>query len=176
MSDPFSLFTLSSALQVGTAAVSVAAQAGAASAQEDANEVAEVNAMNTRNANYDQLHLMSQQETASAEQQIAENAEEALRATETAKVAAGESGVTGLSVEALLADMYGKSARFEDNVNQNLENSQQQIAFEQENADRGYQNTVNSLPIVAKPDYLGAALRAGSGVFGAYKEHIKVKP
>lgn len=171
---PF-LFGLKSALEVGTAAVSVASAAGAADAQSDANEIAKDSAMDARDANYDQLMAMSNQEKAAAEQQIQENDIDALKATERAKVAAGESGVTGLSVEALLADMYGKQARFTDNVNQNLENKQQQIAFERDNASRGYTSAINSLPTVSKPNYIGAALDAGSGVFGAYKDHLKVK-
>ncbi len=130
--------------------------------------------MEARNANYDQLMAMADQEQASAEQQIRENDTEALKATERAKAAAGESGVSGLSVDALLADMYGKQARFTDNVNQNLENSQQQIAFEIDNADRGYRSTVSSLPTIEKPNYAGYALQAGSGVFNAYKTHLKI--
>ena len=169
------LFAMKSALEVGTAVTGVLSAGGAAAAQAEANQVAKENAIEARNANYDQLMAMSQQETASAEQQMRENDIDALKATERAKVAAGESGVTGLSVDALLADMYGKQARFTDNVNQNLENKQQQIDFERDNAERGYRSTINNLPTVQKPSYAGAFLRAGSGVFGAYKDHLKVK-
>lgn len=172
---PQILFALKAVSSVASAGAGVAAQAGAASAQSEANEIAKDNAIEARDANYDQLHLMAQQEQAAAEQQIQENDLEALRSTETAKVAAGESGVTGLSVDALLADMYGKSARFEDNVNQNLEARTNQIGFEMENVDRSYRSTVSSLPQPAKPDYLGATIKAGSGIFGAYKDHLKVK-
>lgn len=172
---PQVLFAIKSAFEVGTAAVSVASAAGAAQAQSEANQLAKESAMEARNANYDQLAAMAQQENAAAAQQIQENQIEALKSTATAEVAAGESGVTGLSVDALLADMWGKSARFEDNVNQNLEAKQQQIQFELDNANRSYQSTVNSLPAVQKPNYLGAALKAGSGIYGAYKDHLKVK-
>lgn len=172
---PGILFALKSAFQVGTAVTSIATQAGAASAQEEANEIAEQNARAARDANYDQLMALSNQEQAAAEQQIRENDIEALKATERAKTAAGESGVTGLSVDALLADMYGKQARFTDNVNQNLENREQQIAFEGGNIDRSFQSSVNSLPTPQPVDYLGPIAKAGSGIFGAYKDHLKVK-
>lgn len=175
MSDPFTMFLIQAGTAAATGVTTLASQKGAADAQEDANAIAKENAMETRNANYDQLHKMAQESQASAEQQIFENDTEALKATERAKVAAGESGVTGLSVDALLADMYGKQARFNDNVTQNLENQQQQIAFEIDNADRGYRSTINNLPLVQKPNYLGTALKTGSGIFGAYKDHLKVK-
>ena len=71
--------------------------------------------------------------------------------------------------------MYGKQARFTDNVTQNLENQQQQIAFEIDNADRGYRSTINNLPQVQKPDYLGTALKTGVKIFGSYKDHLKVQ-
>lgn len=172
---PQVLFAMKTAFEIGTAAVTVASTKGAADAQSEVNDIAKENAIEARNANYDQLMAMSKQETAAAEQQLRENDIEALKATERAKVAAGESGVTGLSVEALLADMYGKQARFTDNVNQNLENRQQQIAFERDNVDRAHQSTVNSLPIPERPNYMGAALKAGDGIFGAYNDYLKVK-
>lgn len=172
---PTVLFAMKSALEVGTAAVTVASAAGTASAQEEANEIATDNARKARDANYDQIMAMASQEQAAAEQQLRANDEEALRATERAKVAAGESGVTGLSVEALLADMYGKQATFTDNVQQNLEATNQQLGFEIGNTDRAFQSTVNNLTPVSRPNYAGEALKAGSGVFGAYKDHLKVK-
>lgn len=172
---PPALFALKSVFEVGTTAVSLATAAGAASAQTEANGIATQNEITARNADYDQLHLMAQQDQAAAEQQIQENQIDTLQATERAQVAAGESGVSGLSVDALIADMWGRSAQFEDNVNQNLENRQQQIAFEGGNVDRRYQRTVSSLTPVEKPDYLGATLRAGSGIFGAYRDHLKIE-
>lgn len=175
MSDPFTMFLIQAGTAAASGAVSLASAAGNASAQSDANEIAKQNSIEARDANYDQLHLMAQQSQASAEQQIFENDTEALQATERAKVSAGESGVTGLSVDALLADMYGRQARFNDNVTQNLENQQQQIGFEMENAARTSQSQINSLPTPQKPDYLGTALGTGSGIFGAYKTHLKVK-
>jgi hypothetical protein len=175
MTDPVTMFLLSSGLSVAGAGASVMSQAGIAEAQGETNEMAKASAMEARNANYDQLHLMAQQNQDAAEQQIFENDTEALQATERAQVAAGESGVTGLSVDALLADMYGKQARYKDGVTQNLENQQQQVSFEAENTDRTYRSTVQNLSPIEKPNYLGSALKAGSGIFGAYKDHLKVK-
>ncbi len=168
-------FAIKSAFEIGTTGLAVASAAGQASAQADANEIYKQNAMETRDANYDQLALMAEQERAASEQQIMENDRDALEATERARVAAGEAGVQGLSVDALLADMYGRQARFTDNVTQNLENRSQQIEFEGSNIDRGYRSSVVNLPQVNKPSYLGAAIEAGSGVFGAYQDHLKIK-
>jgi hypothetical protein len=176
MSDPFTMFLIQAGMSAATTGIGVASAAGAASAQSDANAIGKRNAMTARDANFDQINLAGQQQQASAEQQIEANQIEALKATSTATVAAGEAGVTGLSVNALLADMWGKNARFVDNVNQNLEGVQQQSSFDMGNAARGYQATVNNMPIPQKPDYLGAGLQAGSGMFGAYKDHLRIKP
>ena len=174
MSDPATMFAISTAMAAVTGGVSVAAAHGNAQAQTEVNEIATENAIEARDANYDQLHLLAQQERAAAEQQINQNQEELLKAEATAQTAAGESGVSGLSVDALLADMYGNSAQFEDNVTQNLENREQQINFERDNVSRGYQGTLNSLPPVEQPNYLATALGTGSTIFGAYKDHLKV--
>jgi len=174
MSDPVTMFAISTAMAAASGGASLAAAKGNADAQTEANEIAAENALIARDSNYDQLNLLAAQEKAAAEQQINQNQEELLKATATAETAAGESGVSGLSVDALLADMYGKSAQFEDNVTQNLENKEQQIGFELENAGRGYQSTINNLPTVQQPDYLGTALSTGSSIFGAYKDHLKV--
>lgn len=176
MSDPFSaMFLIGAGLSAATGATSIMGQMGQASAHEEANRRAAADAREARDANYDQLHHMYQQEQAAAEQQILENDIDALQATETANVAAGEAGVSGLSVDALLADMYGRQANFRDNVTQNLENKNQQLTFEAGNIDRNYRSTLANLTPAMRPDYLGTALSTGSGIFGAYKDHLKIK-
>lgn len=173
--DPMSMFLISSAFTAANTVTDVMAQQENARIQTENNEVQAESIREATVANYDQLHLMSQQEKASAEQQIRENDVDALQATERAAVAAGEAGVTGLSVDALLRDMYGKQAKFTDNVNQNLENTNQQLEFEKKNTTRGSQSQLNQMTPVERPNYMGAALKGGSGIFGAYKTHLKVR-
>lgn len=175
MSVPGALFAIKAATQVATAAVTVMSQAGAAEAQEEMNAREEASIREANQLNYDQLALMHEQQREQAEQALMENDTEALKATERAQAAAGEAGVTGLSVDALLADMYGRQARYTDSVEQNLKGAQTQIEFEKRNAQVTSQSQLNSLPVPDQPDYFGAALRAGNGIFGAYKDHLKVK-
>lgn len=173
--DPVSLFAIKSALEVGTAVASFATMAGQADAQEEINNRAASDSLEAARLNYDQLAAMNEQSRAAAEQEIMENDREALRSTEMARAAASEAGVTGLSVDALIRDMYGKQARFRDTVNVNLENQQRQIEFEKRNVSASTQSQLNSLPPVEPPNFMGLALRAGTGIFGAYKDHLKVK-
>lgn len=172
---PQALFAIKSAFEVGSAVVGLASQAGAASAQSQINEQHAASIREAQRLNYDQLASMNEQSRASAEQQIMENDKEALQMTERARAAAGEAGVSGLSVDALLRDMYGKQARFTDSVNVNLENQQQQIDFERRNVTVSAQSQLNSIAPVERPNYIGAALKTGDGIFGAYKDHLKVK-
>lgn len=173
---PPALFALSTGLSVAQGVGEVMAQRSAAEAQQAQNDIAAANARTKRDADYDQLMLMARQERAAASQQIEENRNEALQASERALVSAGESGVTGLSLGALLADINRNNARYTDGVNQNLENAGQQIAFEADNVAANYQNTLNRLPTVQQPNYLGTVLRTGASIYGGYRDHLKITP
>lgn len=162
------------AFEIMTTVTGVAAAAGQAAGQSEVNQIAKTSEMQSRDANYDQLNLMAQQEQASAEQQIRQSDTEALQATARAEVAAAEAGVSGLSVDALINDMWGRNAQFTDNVNQNLENTNQQIAFELGNASRSYNSSVNSLPVPEQPNYMAAALSAGSSFYRGIKGPLEV--
>ena len=85
---------------VASTAATVAAQAQAARAQTAANQRQYENTMRARAANLNQTNLMQQQEREAGSQKLEENNMAARAARSTATVAAGENGISGLSVDA----------------------------------------------------------------------------
>lgn len=71
-----------------------------------------------------QLNIQQSQRQAQASQQLQEKQKQTRKAQATARVAAGEAGVSGLSVDALLSDYEAQSALFESSIQTNLANSQ----------------------------------------------------
>jgi hypothetical protein len=151
-----------SALTVASTAGSLVAQQNAAKAQTDANRRQYENTLTARAANLNQTNLMQQQERESGSQQLEQNNMAARAARSTATVSSGESGISGLSVDALMADLGTKQNRFNSSVVTNYDNSSMAIANQRQNIDLNAASQINSLKTPDRPDYLGAALRIGN--------------
>lgn len=113
--------------------------------------------------------IRERQEMTSAAQAIQESTKKAREARATGRVSAGEAGVSGLSVDALINDMTRKEAEYSFSV-------QQQQQFNQTNRDLGFQDgamqsRMNLLSInkpIAQPNYLGAILDGAQTGMSAY--------
>ena len=113
--------------------------------------------------------LRERQEMTSAAQAIQESTKKAREARATGRVSAGEAGVAGLSVDALLNDMTRKEAEYSFSV-------QQQQQFQAINRDLAFQDgamqsRMNLLSInkpIAQPNYLGAVLDGAQTGMSAY--------
>lgn len=84
------------------------------------------------------------------------------RAQSTATVSAGEAGISGLSVDALLADLGARAGR--DNVSAEINYLRRDNAI-QADAMNDWSKTstaINKLETPKMPDYLGAALKIGN--------------
>jgi len=127
------------------------------------------------------LQARAVQEGEAATEEKMRNAREAAKAVATARVAAGEGGVSGTSVNALLNDFMAQEARYRHSANVNLEYARDSIEYEQEANDVVTKGRVASVkPFkpspVQQPNYVGAALRiAGSGL-DAYSGYLKSQP
>ena len=169
MCEPTTLIAISTALSVAGTAASAISQGQAADAQEAANARQADMIRQSSIANTDQSALQLDQEKEGAAQKIAQNNEAAAQAIGTARVSAGESGVSGLSVNALLQDFAGQSAEYNQNVGKNFKNFSQQNSIDRKNIDA--RSKGNQLGTPNAPDYLGAGLKiAGAGVSG-YRQH-----
>ena len=154
------------ALSIASSIGSVVAQQQAASAQEAANQRQYENIMQARAANINQTNLMQQQEREGAMQKLEQNNLRARAAQSTAAVSAGESGISGLSVDALLADLGTQQNRFNTSVDTNFDRSTQAIAIQRDNASINAASQINQLKTPQAPDYFGAALRIGTALDG----------
>lgn len=158
------------ALALGSAAVGFG-QANAAAA---ASEQAAARQNQYLIDDYDQVAKMTTQEKAAAVQQIQKAEEDGLRTRATIKTAAGEGGVSGLSVAALLSDVYGQEARVRDGVNQNLEGTLDQLSAEKRGMQRNVTET-NRANAVARPSAIGAGLGLATDLYGIHRENMKIK-
>jgi hypothetical protein len=150
---------------VASTTASVIAQQQAADAQEASNWRQYQASMAARAANLNQTNLEASQEREGAMQRLEENNLKAREATSTARVAAGEAGVSGLSVDALLADLGTKQNRYNSSVSSNYDRSLGAIRSQRENINISATNQINSLKAPQQPDYLGAALRIGTAAY-----------
>lgn len=165
MCEPTTILAIAS---VASTVASVSAQSQAASAQSAANQRQYENTMRARNANINQTNLMQQQEREAGSQKLEQNNMAARAAKSTATVSAGENGISGLSVDALISDLGTKQNRFNSSVQTNFDNSTMAIANQRENIDINAASQINSLKTPAMPDYFGAALRIGNAVYNGY--------
>lgn len=103
--------------------------------------------------------LKERQEKVAAAQRIQQSTTKAREARATARVSAGESGVAGLSVDALINDMTRKEAEYSFSVQQQMQfaNMNRQLAFE-DGANRSRMNLLSINKPIEQPNYLGAAL------------------
>jgi len=109
---------------------------------------------------------IQEQETAAT--QKFDTSQEARAARATARVAAGESGVSGFSVEHLMRDMYSRESRFNERVDNNLDWTMVQL--QQEKKASGYKavDRINSVSPGTPPSFADAALRIASGGLNAF--------
>ena len=152
-------------LNVASTVAGVEGQRQQAKAQNAYNEQQAKNAMEAYRANLEQTNLMQSQEHAAATQKVNENNRAAEAAKATARVSAGESGISGLSVDTLLADLSGEQARYNESVNQNYQNASMALDNQRTNAQVNAASQINSLKTPQSPDYLGAALRIGQATY-----------
>ncbi|WP_448189666.1 virion core protein, T7 gp14 family [Azospirillum sp. sgz301742] len=119
-------------------------------------------------AGYDQLGLQKQQELANASQKIGATSLDAAKARARARVAAGEAGVSGISVDALMADFSRQEGTYNSTVEENYARKSAQLDLNMQGLQKGAQGQINQIPEPKAPDFTGAALRLGGDVMKAY--------
>jgi hypothetical protein len=130
-----------------------------------------------------QLNLRQQQEDEKAGQDIQQTQREAAQARATVRVAAGESGIAGLSVDNLLRDFYRQEDVFNESVRRNRDFSRLQSQQDMLGLQAEAQGRIASIrpyipePIV-RPNLLGTALQIvgdvasrGSNMADQYKRY-----
>lgn len=171
MCEPTTLMALS----VASTVAGVYGQQQQVKAQNAYNEQQAKNAMEAYRENLAQTNLQQSQEHAAASQKINENNRAAEAAKAKALVSTDESGISGLSVDALLADLSGEQARYNESVNQNYQNASMAIDNQRKNARINASSQINQLKTPQSPDYLGAALRIGQATYDYKNPRVSQK-
>lgn len=168
MCDPISI-----GLAVAQTGATIMGQRQMASAQERA----QANASKAERQRYlhevSSMRIQQGQEQVAAAQRLQESTKKAREARATARVSAGEAGVAGLSVDALINDLTRKEAEYNFNTQKQLQMSDVNRTLQLRDAGLGFTN--NMLRInkpIEQPNYLGAAL---SGAQTGLSTHSALK-
>lgn len=166
---------ISAAQSVATVMGQQAQAQAQADAQNDYNRQLERNALTARNQNLANLEAERNTALGDTREQINQNQMALRRAQATARVSAGEAGISGLSVDALLRDLEGQAGYDNSTATTNYLRQDQQINVRRENIQNQYESTLNGVrqPTTQSPNYLGAALsigQSGLNAYGSYKQ------
>jgi len=163
MCDPVSLATFA----IG-AASQVTSFMGASAEAKTQNQLAENNRIEANRAAADQYATIQErmlQEKAAAGQQLEQANTEAAKARGTARVTSGEAGISGITVDSLIADYNAQQGKFERTNEQNLKMTQDGLRDQLKGVKSNAESRINSVQKVAKPSFLPYAIGiAGSGV------------
>ena len=163
------LAAVSAVLAIGQAVAGYAAASQQASAQNqyyEQNRQASLAAYRDKTASINNQTLQEREATS---QELLQKKLEAMQKRATATVSAGDSGTTGLSVQALMQDFAAQQARQEAAI---LTNYQIKKERNMDEADSAYHQTIgriNSVRQASKPSFLAFAIQGASGAVGAFK-------
>jgi hypothetical protein len=135
-----------------------------------------VNAAAARDLKIQSLNTRMIQEGEAASAQKQELSLEALRRQERAAVAAGESGVSGSSVDRTVSEFETARLRGVTTVNAQTEALRNQIELEKIGASAEAVNRINSLPRGQAPNFLAYAVKAGAQAYAGMKQAEAMDP
>lgn len=149
-----------------TTILSAMTSIAAASEQQQQAQATENNA----NASYlndaRQLNLRQRQEEEAESQRGQEADIQAMKDMSTARTASGESGISGLSVDALMSDILRQNLFDDTKADSNLSATKAQITQEKEGAKTRRQSRINEVPY---PSFASTALQLGGQAYeGGY--------
>jgi hypothetical protein len=114
------------------------------------------------------------QERAAASNEAQKLNVDAAKGRATAAVAAGEAGVAGLSVDALIADYYGQQGRYERTLSNNLQMQENYLVGEMDATRAQAESRTNSVDQGTPPSFLDAAIRIGSSALDGFTTHNRM--
>lgn len=154
MCDPVTLTVMT----VASGAMQYIGQKQAASAQEAANMQARNLAIQNQQLQIRALQNQEDEDARRAGEALRDNSRDAEAARATAQVAAGESGVAGLSVDALLGDIMRQESENKFDILSIQDANQRQRQLDREGLGITTQSQINQLPLVQYPSFAEAAL------------------
>ena len=147
------------AISAASAVASMMAQQSAANSQSASNATQYTNALAARSQNANQVNLERVQSADAAGQKLNAN-NLAMREAQASTVA--RAGPSGLSVDALLANLGTRGANYNQSVNENLDRTNMALDNQLQNVNNQAASTINNLKTPSPVDYLGAGLKIGT--------------
>lgn len=175
MCDPLTIGLASFAISTVSGVAGYMGQMGQA---EITNQLYEQNQENAATANHDKQRALNEQQTqvmASASAEKFDTSLEARSARATNAVAAGESGVQGVTIDGLMRDIYAQEGRANDRVDQNTDWTLGQIQADKKASNAQMVDRINSAPRGQKPSFLNLGLQIAGGGMDAYSTTAKLK-
>lgn len=169
MCEPTTIAWASFALTAASTGAGLYAQSQQAQAQSKAQWQQYENDMTAYRANLANVEVTRNQMAADATQKVNENNAASRAAQATARVSAGESGVSGLSVDALLRDLAGEAGYDNTNVEANYLRQNTALNAKRENIYNSTVSDINTMQTPQGPDYFGAGLRLANAGLDSYK-------
>lgn len=164
-------------INAASIAASYVGQSRMAKAQETYQQKQGTAALEAYRQNLAALGLKRQEDAASASDQLQQAQREAIQARSSAFTAAGEAGISGNSVDALMRDFTARELNFRSNTATNLKSRSGQIDREMLSVQAGAQSQVNQAKTpVAKPSLLGAGLQLGGSALDTYSKYLYIPP
>lgn len=120
-----------------------------------------------------QANLRDAQESEAASTELTSSAKKAAEARATARVSAGEAGVSGVSVDALINDFYDQEAGYSQGVQRNLELGRDQTKAELQGFRSNALDRSLSLKVPGqqRPSYFAAGLTASGQAAQGYMRY-----
>jgi hypothetical protein len=159
------------------AASSIAEFASQRQAADDQNKMAEQNRINALAAFENTQRSMNErimQERESADLDKFDTALETRSVQATSNVAAGESGISGMSVDALSRDIVGRQARFNERVDQQTGWNVSHLEGQKREQSARTLDRISQTPRAKAPSFIGAGLRIAASAVNAYNQSKKL--
>lgn len=157
-----------------SAALSIAGGiAGYQQAKQQADAQNQMYRENARDANkaaenqYAAIQHRAIQERTATEQKLFESNVDALKARSEARTGAGDAGVTGLSVNALLGDLWAQQSRRDDAAMENYETARSDATAQMDQVKAQTQSRINSVQRAQSPSILPFIIGGLSGALRA---------
>lgn len=153
-----------------------------AQAQHQTNVMARTqeNAEAARRLEVMQIDRRIEEERDGASQKLQQNSIEAAKARSRARVSSGEAGVSGLSVDALMADFSRQESVYREGVRGNLDRFTDQAQMEKRGSKAKQQSRVNGafsqMRPVSRPSFLQPAMQIGSAGIDSYRNFNQMRP
>jgi hypothetical protein len=161
------------AISAASGVAGFAAESQAADDQERIYEANRLAALQSFEEKQRSVNERISQERESAALQKFDTALESRAAQATNAVAAGESGVSGITIDALARDFSSREQRYNDRVDRQTEWTTAGLQADKRGQSFEALDRINNQPRARKPSFIGAGLKIAAGGIDAYSKYKK---